>query len=113
MAGEEKDRADELRKEIDSLKARVVELEEKLSKHHVTEEEWKTYRKVAAVLAGQAGLPESALEDSAAESGGRPVSLIRQRKPPHLTQLFPGNIGQVHSIVGPYIIVSGFGDLGF
>ena len=37
-----------------SLEMRVAELEDKLSKQHITEEEWKTYQKVASSLGGQA-----------------------------------------------------------
>ena len=43
-----------------SLEMRVAELEDKLSKMHITEEEWKTYQKVASVIGGQAGGVEAA-----------------------------------------------------
>lgn len=37
-----------------SLEMRVAELEDKLSKLHITEEEMKAYQKVTSLLAGQA-----------------------------------------------------------
>jgi len=43
-----------------SLEMRVAELEDKLSKMHITEEEWKTYQKVAAAMGGQAAGMEAA-----------------------------------------------------
>ena len=109
MAAEEKGRDDELRKEIESLRAKVVELEDKLSKLHITDEEWKTYRKVAAVLAGHAGLPESVREDSGGQCDVTPKP---ERKPPYLIHLFRGTTVQVPNVVVPTIIISGFGDLG-
>src|SRR5262245_34976699 len=39
-------------KEQKSLEARVAELEDKLSKMHVTEEEMKAYEKVAGLMGG-------------------------------------------------------------
>jgi hypothetical protein len=38
-----------------SLEMRVAELEDRLSKMHITEEEMKTYQKVASLLGAQAG----------------------------------------------------------
>ena len=38
-----------------SLEMRVAELEDKLSKLHISEEEMKTYQKVASLLAGGTG----------------------------------------------------------
>ena len=76
MAAEEMGRDDELRSEIESLRAKVVELEERLSKLTVTEEEWKTYRKVAAVFAGHAGLPEGLREDRAAQFEVKPIDVL-------------------------------------
>ena len=43
---------------IKQLEARVAELHDKLSKLHITEEEWKAYQKVNSVLAGYAGVPQ-------------------------------------------------------
>jgi hypothetical protein len=45
---------------IAKLEARITELTDKLSKLTITEDEWKTYQKVNAVLAGTAGLPPNA-----------------------------------------------------
>ena len=61
---------DEIRKEIESLRAKVVELEAKLSKLHVTDEEWKTFRKVASILAGGAGLPVGSADEKEVDPGG-------------------------------------------
>jgi hypothetical protein len=111
MPAEETSSADDLRKEIESLKAKVVELEQKLSKVVITEEEWKTYNKVSAILAGQAGLPEHQTDDKAADPQGG-LTVVR-RNPFHLTHLFRFNVAQGKSTVVPAFIVSGFGDLGF
>jgi hypothetical protein len=51
-----------LAKKVAILEARVAELNDKLSKLCITEEEWKAYQKVNSVLAGTAGLPPSAHE---------------------------------------------------
>ena len=40
-----------------TLEIRVAELEDKLSKVHITEEEMKTYNKVASLMGSQAALP--------------------------------------------------------
>jgi len=48
-----------------TLEMRVAELEEKLSKIHITEEEMKAYHKVSSLVAGQP-LAEAAVPASAA-----------------------------------------------
>ena len=62
MAAEETGHDHDPKEEIAELRAKVVELEDKLSKLYVTEEEWKTFRKVVSVITGHAGLPEEAQE---------------------------------------------------
>jgi hypothetical protein len=46
---------------LKKLEGRVAELEDKIRKLTVTEEEWKTFLKVSSVLTGQGGLPASAM----------------------------------------------------
>ena len=114
MAAEEMGPAEDLRKEVESLRAKVVELEQKLSKLCITEEEWKTYRKVAAVLAGQAGVPEGGQDEGAAGAEDFKYGcLIHNRRNPHMLPIKSANIVQGHSIVIPTIIIGGFGNLGF
>jgi hypothetical protein len=110
MADEEAGSGDELRKEIESLKAKVVELENKLSRHHVTDEEWKTYRKVVSVMLGQAGLPESSRDDKSVDSEGTDKG--RVPGPRHFYVLVPISSASSLPAVGPAVFVRGFKDLG-
>jgi hypothetical protein len=110
MAAEEAGQADEVRKEIESLKAKVVELESKLSKIP-TEEDWKTYRKVASYLAGRAVVLEAAPDEVAADAGGGCKTLQRGQRGFYV--LVPISPHPVHATVGPVIFGRGFEDLGF
>jgi hypothetical protein len=114
MAGEAEGPAGDLRKQVESLTAKVVELEQKLSKFCITEEEWMTYRKVAAILAGQAALPDGVRDDAAAGSKEDECGHTIFRRPSaQMKALRQADIGQGHSIVIPsIIIVGGFGGLG-
>jgi hypothetical protein len=49
-----------------SLEMRVAELEDKLSKVHITEDEWKAYQKVASLVAGGQGVGAEAAAAAAA-----------------------------------------------
>jgi len=113
MATEETGPADELRKENETLRAKLVELEDKLSKLHITNEEWKAYRKVAAFLAEQAIGPEGHGDAKAEAFGGVHSGYgIAHRNPHIIKHLFHCNINQCQSKVVPAIIICGCGDLG-
>jgi Arc/MetJ-type ribon-helix-helix transcriptional regulator len=102
--------ADGIREELVSLRAKVVELEAKLSKVHVTDEEWKTYWKVSSLLAGQAGLQESSGDEKAGGAGG--VSIGYGIDPRGFYALIP--IGTTFPLgsVGPMYFGRGFEGLG-
>ena len=61
-----------------SLEMRVAELEDKLSKLHISEEEMKTYQKVASLLGtgGAAGAGEAAAAAAPAQAGTSIISCI-------------------------------------
>jgi hypothetical protein len=111
MATEETGRDDDLRNENESLKARVAELEDKLSRCTFTEEEYKTYRKVAEILCQKAVSsqcePENKREDAGGARKGRGPSGPRPRY-----VLMPIVGIPFCAVVGPAIFGRGFEDLG-
>jgi hypothetical protein len=96
---------DGLKKEIAELRAKVVELEDKLSKLYVTDEEWKTFRKVVSVITGQAGLPEEAQD-----SGG--IYVGRSCGPRGFYKVMPIGTAGPSGAVGSVIFCRVFEDFG-
>jgi hypothetical protein len=107
QAGSEPTGVAEISEELRSLKAKVVELEEKLIKVVVTEEEWKTYRKVASILVRQGGLPGSCCKDD-----GETCTAPQQPGPQHCLVLLPLGAVSLQAFVGPMTFVRGFKNLG-
>ncbi len=98
-----------------SLEMRVAELEDKLSKLHITEEEMKTYQKVSAALAsGMASAPTVAQPaPGPSPAYAQPCYLCyRHWTPPHwwiYQQCYECGPGGP----GPVINPSSFGRMGF
>jgi hypothetical protein len=62
-----------------TIEMRLAELEDKVSKIHITEEEIKAYQKVASLLGGGQIGAEAQLDPSAAGLGAQAIQCIIQR----------------------------------
>lgn len=63
--------------DIRSLELRIAELEDKLAKLHVSEEEMKAYEKVSALMGGAATAATAATDGVTAGPTGSPISRAR------------------------------------
>jgi hypothetical protein len=79
--------ADEMRKEIESLRAKVVELEDKLNKLHAIDGPWADLRKAFTALGAQAAPPQGAGGKKAAEVAGAAAGAVHG--PRHCYVLVP------------------------
>ena len=78
-------------KDSKTLEMRVAELEDKLAQLHISEEEMKTYQKVASKLGGQPCSPcqQSAASPCIAAQQQSPCVAAQQQQPTIASQIYP------------------------